>query len=34
MNIEDVINEDTPEYIALDALEKLNGEAEDRPEEE
>ena len=34
MNIEDVINEDTPEYIALDALEKLNGEAEDHPEED
>ena len=34
MNIEVVINEDTPEYIALDALVKLNGEAEDHPEEE
>ena len=29
MNIEDIISEDTPEYIALDEFEKINGEEED-----
>ena len=34
MNIEDVISEDTLEYITLDEFEKINGEADGHPEED